>query len=104
MFIPVFPSRSFGNVGMYIVKLYCDNQWVASTTLLLPSEYGMNPNDAISQKHEPKDEFLFIGELQQFTDPPGGASLDDPQVRNRPRKGRPQKGNHSPNQSKENES
>lgn len=36
-----------------------------------------------------RDETAFIGELQKFTDPPGGAPLDDPEARSGKRRGRP---------------
>jgi len=46
--------------------------------------------DQTTQSNQPgKDETAFIGELQRFTDPPGGAPLDDPEVRARKRRGRP---------------
>jgi hypothetical protein len=38
---------------------------------------------------EKKKEVVFVGEYQEFTDPPGGADLNDPEVQNRPRLGRP---------------
>lgn len=36
-----------------------------------------------------RGETAFFGELQRFSDPPGGAALDDPRVRARKRRGRP---------------
>jgi hypothetical protein len=48
------------------------------------------PQDQAKQTNQPdRDDTAFVGELQRFTDPPGGAPLDDPEVRARQRRGRP---------------
>ena len=78
--------------GFYLVELYCDAQWVADTTLLLP-EWGT----AMDQKTEPqpsqhhRPETVSTASLQSFEDPPGGLPLDSPdvQVRQRQQQGRP---------------
>ena len=49
----------------------------------------MNPEQGKQENSPEQEERSFIGELQRFTDPPVGASLDDPEVRARKRLGRP---------------
>jgi hypothetical protein len=49
----------------------------------------MNPEQARQENPPGQEERSFIGELQRFTDPPGGAPLDDAEVRARKRCGRP---------------
>ena len=49
----------------------------------------MRRNQAKQTKRPDHDETSFVGVLQRFTDPPGGAALDDPAVRARKRRGRP---------------
>jgi hypothetical protein len=49
----------------------------------------MRRNHAKQTDRTNRDETAFIGELQRFSDPPGGAALDDPEVRARKRRGRP---------------
>jgi hypothetical protein len=58
----------------------------------------MNPEQAKQENPPGQEERSLIGELQRFTDPPGGAPLDDPEVRARKRCGRPadQPNNASP--------
>jgi hypothetical protein len=47
----------------------------------------MNQDQPNRPKHNPKT--FFDGVLLRFTDPPGGAPLDDPEVQARERRGRP---------------
>jgi hypothetical protein len=49
----------------------------------------MRANEPKPTKRAGQDETAFLGELQTFTDPPGGAPLDDPAVLARKRRGRP---------------
>jgi hypothetical protein len=54
----------------------------------------MNPPAPKDSHHNP--ETVFVGELQRFTDPPGGAPLDDPAVQERERQRRAGRGDGPP--------
>ncbi len=49
----------------------------------------MRRNQMKQAKQPNRDETVFFGELQRFSDPPGGAPLDDAEVCARKRRGRP---------------
>jgi hypothetical protein len=55
----------------------------------------MRQNHSKKSKRPTRHETTFVGELQRFSDPPGGAPLDDLKVRARKRRGRPA-GRHKP--------
>lgn len=46
----------------------------------------MHPEQAKPTNQTDQTETAFIGELQRFTDPRGGAPLDAPEVRARPQR------------------
>jgi len=61
----------------------------------------MNPDQAKPTNRPDQDETAYVGELQRFSDAPGGALLDDPEVRARERHGRPADRRAAPSDQKE---